>query len=34
VLEEVIPELKANGITEEQLKDMMVNNARRWFKGN
>jgi phosphotriesterase-related protein len=33
VLEEVIPELKKNGVTEEQVKNMMFDNARRWFEG-
>ncbi|MBS4210931.1 phosphotriesterase family protein [Neobacillus rhizophilus] len=32
VLEEVIPELKKNGVTEEQVTNMMVDNARRWFE--
>jgi phosphotriesterase-related protein len=34
VLEEVIPELRSSGVTEEQIKIMMVDNARRWFEGN
>ncbi|XJZ28652.1 phosphotriesterase [Bacillota bacterium Lsc_1132] len=33
VLEEVIPELKSNGVTEEQINMMMIENARRWFEG-
>ncbi len=33
VLEEVIPELKSNGVTEEQIQLMMVENARCWFEG-
>ncbi|HZG70746.1 MAG TPA: hypothetical protein VEY51_04340 [Chondromyces sp.] len=33
VLEEVIPELKRHGVTEKDVKDMMVHNARRWFEG-
>jgi phosphotriesterase-related protein len=34
VLEEVIPDLKRNGVTEEQINMMMFNNARRWFEGS
>jgi phosphotriesterase-related protein len=34
VLDEVIPELKRSGVTEEQIKNMVVKNARRWFEGN
>ncbi|MBS4215257.1 phosphotriesterase family protein [Neobacillus rhizophilus] len=33
VLEEIIPELKVSGVTEEQINLMMVDNARRWFEG-
>jgi phosphotriesterase-related protein len=33
VLEEIIPELMKNGVTEEQIQNMMVGNARRWFEG-
>lgn len=31
VLEEIIPELRENGITDQQIQDMMFTNARRWF---
>lgn len=34
VLEEVIPELKNHGVTDEQIQDMMFTNARRWFEGS
>ncbi|MGG1679979.1 phosphotriesterase [Neobacillus sp. NRS-1170] len=33
VLEEVIPELRRNGVTEDQINIMMVDNARCWFEG-
>lgn len=33
VLEEVLPELRKNGVTEEQISQMMIDNARRWFEG-
>ena len=33
VLDEVIPELKSEGVTEEQIQTMMFDNARRWFEG-
>ncbi|MDN3016104.1 phosphotriesterase-related protein [Paenibacillus sp. BSR1-1] len=33
ILEEIIPELKRYGVTEEQINVMMVDNARRWFEG-
>ena len=34
VLEEVIPELRSNGVTDEQIQLMMVDNARHWLEGN
>jgi phosphotriesterase-related protein len=33
VLDEVIPELKSEGVTEDQIQTMMIDNARRWFEG-
>jgi phosphotriesterase-related protein len=32
VLDEIIPELKDGGVTEEQIRTMMFDNARRWFE--
>jgi phosphotriesterase-related protein len=34
VLEEIIPELREHGVTEEQINLMMVENARRWLVGD
>jgi phosphotriesterase-related protein len=34
VLEEVIPELRNKGVTDDQIQIMMVENARRWFEGS
>lgn len=34
VLEEIIPELRNSGVTDEQINLMMVDNARRWFEGD
>lgn len=33
VLDEILPELKRNGVTEEQVDLMCYDNARRWFEG-
>jgi phosphotriesterase-related protein len=33
VMEEIIPELKKQGVTEEHIKDMMLFNVQRWFSG-
>ncbi|WP_163180286.1 phosphotriesterase family protein [Bacillus mesophilus] len=34
VLEEVIPDLKKNGVSDEDINRMMFDNVRRWFEGN
>ncbi|MCM3691080.1 phosphotriesterase family protein [Neobacillus niacini] len=34
ILEEIIPELKKAGVTEDHIQTMMVNNARSWFEGS
>lgn len=34
VLEEIIPKLKQNGVTDEQINIMMVENGRCWFEGS
>ncbi len=33
VLEEVVPELKRKGVTEQQIQHMLFDNARCWFEG-
>ncbi|WP_456279290.1 phosphotriesterase family protein [Bacillus sp. AK128] len=34
VLEEVIPDLQRNGVSDDQIQDMLFNNVRRWFEGS
>ncbi|MBV7506956.1 phosphotriesterase [Neobacillus drentensis] len=34
IMDEIVPELIELGVTEAQIKDMMLLNAQRWFKGS
>lgn len=34
VIDEILPELREAGVTSEQVQEMMVDNAQRWFEGS